>query len=87
MKNVLLGELIIAQVFLKLSDDLPTETMVFMVCGITGHWKHPIAYFLQNKLSASVKTQLIKDCIGLLHLENLYVMALVFDGAYNNQSI
>ena len=59
---------------------------MFMICGITGHWKHPIAYFLQNKILASVQTQLIKDCTGMLHSENLHVMALVFDGAYNNQS-
>ena len=30
-----------------------------------------------QKISASVQTQLIKDCIGLLHSENLHVIALV----------
>ena len=29
-------------------DDLGTEAMVFMICSITGHWKHPIAYFIQT---------------------------------------
>ena len=49
------------------SDDLATEALVFLISGIKGHWKHPIAYFLHNKISAGVQTQLIRDCIGLLH--------------------
>ena len=32
------------------------------------------------------KTQLIKDCIGLLHHEDLFVTVLVFDGIFGNQS-
>ena len=59
-------------------DDLSTEALVFMISGVSGHWKHPIGYFLQNKMSASVQAQLIKDCIGLLSAEKLNVVALVF---------
>ena len=29
--------------------DLATEALVLIICGITGHWKHPVAYLLQNK--------------------------------------
>ena len=67
-------------------DDLATEALVFMISGVSGHWKHPIGYFLQNKMSASVQAQLIKDCIGLLSAEKLNVVALVFDGSFTNQS-
>ena len=67
-------------------DELATEALVFMISSISGHWKHPIAYFLQNKISAEVLTQLIQDCIGLLHAEHLNVLALVFDGTFGNQS-
>ena len=67
-------------------DELATEALVFMISSISGHWKHPIAYFLQNKISAEVLTQLIQDCIGLLHAEHLNVLALVFDGTFRNQS-
>ena len=70
----------------KADDDLATEALVFMISGVTGHWKHPIGYFLQNKMSASVQAQLIKDCIGLLCAEKLNVVALVFDGSFTNQS-
>ena len=55
-------------------DDLATEALVFMISGVSGH---PIGYFLQNKMSASVQAQLIKDCIGLLSAEKLNVVALV----------
>ena len=41
---------------------------------------------LQDKCSAAVQTQLIKDCIGLLYQEGLNVVAVVFDGCYTNQS-
>ena len=68
------------------SDDLATEALVFLICGVKGHWKHPVGYFLQNKISADVQAQLIKDCIGLLHTSGLRVIALVFDGTFGNQS-
>ena len=70
----------------KAEDDLATEALVFMISGVSGHWKHPIGYFLQNKISASVQVQLIKDYIGLLSAEKLNVEALVFDGSFTNQS-
>ena len=62
-----------------------TEALVFMVVGLTGHWKHPIAYVLQDKCSADVQMQLIKDCIVLLHDEDMQVHAVVFDGTFTNQ--
>ena len=67
-------------------DNLATEALVFMTGGIISHWKHPIGYFLQNKISASVQAQLIKECIGLLHHEDLLVTALVFNRTFGNQS-
>ena len=40
---------------------------------------------MQNKISVSVQAQLIKNCIGLLHHEDLFVTALVFDGTFGTQ--
>ena len=40
---------------------------------------------LQNKCSAAVQSQLICDCIGLLHAEGIDVLAVVFDGTFTNQ--
>ena len=30
------------------SDDLAMEALVFLAVGLTGYWKHPIAYVLQD---------------------------------------
>ena len=59
-------------------NKLTTDALVFMIGGVRGHWKDPIDYFLQNKISRCVQAQLIKDGIGLLHHEDLYVTALAF---------
>ena len=67
------------------SDTLATEALVFLAVGITGHWKHPVAYVVQDHCSAIVQAQLIKDCIRLLHAEGVNVHALVFDGTFTNQ--
>ena len=67
-------------------DELATEALVFMISSLTGHFKHPVAYVLQDKCTASVQAQLIQDCIGLLHDAGINVLALVFDGCYTNQS-
>ena len=31
-------------------DNLAPEALVFMIGGVIGHWKHPVGYFLQNKI-------------------------------------
>ena len=67
------------------TEEPATDVLVFMVVGMTGHWKYPIAYVLQDKCSAYVQAQLIKDCIGLLHTEGINVLAVVFDGRFTNQ--
>ena len=56
-----------------------------MIVGLTGNWKHPVGYVLQDKCSANVQAQLINDCIGLLSEVGLNVHGLVFDGPPTNQ--
>ena len=41
-------------------DALATEALVFTICPITGHWKHQIAYFIQNKIQHQSKHSLSK---------------------------
>ena len=62
-----------------------TEALVFLAVSLTGVWKHPIAYVLQEKCSAKVQAQLISDCISLLHADGINVHGVVFDGAFTNQ--
>ena len=69
----------------EVEDDLATEALVFLIVGLKSHFKHPVVYFLQNKCSAMVQVQLIRDYISLLHDEGLCVHSLIFDGTYTNQ--
>ena len=62
-----------------------TEASVFLAVGLRGFWKHPIANVLQDKCSTKVHTQLISDCISLLHAEGINVHGVVFDGGFTNQ--
>ena len=45
----------------EVSTDLATDALVFMIVGLSGHFKQPIGYVLYNKLTASVQAQQIKD--------------------------
>ena len=69
----------------EVCTDLATDALVFMIVGLSGHFKHPTGYVLYIKLTASVQAQLIKDYISLLHAVGLHVFALVFDGHFTNQ--
>ena len=48
----------------EVMESLATEALVFMIAGLTGHFKHPVAYVLQDKCSAAMQSQLRKDWIG-----------------------
>ena len=67
-------------------DHLAREALVCLIDHLIGHWEHPVAYVLKDKCSADVQAQLIRDCIGLLHEENINVKAMVFYGTFTNQS-
>ena len=67
-------------------EQLATEALVLMISSLTGHFKHPVAYVLQDKCTVSVQAQIIKDCISFIHEAGMNVCALVFDGCYTNQS-
>ena len=42
----------------ELVDGEATEALVFMVVGMTGNWKHPITFVLQDKCTTAVQAQL-----------------------------
>ena len=65
---------------------LTTKALELMVVGMSSHFKHIIAYMLQDKHTASVQSQIIKDCIKLLHCAGMKVLALGCDGCFRNQS-
>jgi hypothetical protein len=68
-------------------DSLATEALVFMVVGLTGHWKYPVAYYLVDHLPGSVQAEIIKQLICVLTTEaGLDVHGVVCDGSYANQA-
>ena len=67
-------------------DTVATETLVFLVSGLTGHWKYPMAYFLDDHLTAQVQAQMIKEAIAHLSDAGYRVHATICDGSYTNQS-
>ena len=85
-KGTYVGHVDYGGALLEEEDMLATEVLVFLLCGVSGHWKHPVAYFLQMKNSAEVLTHLTKDCVHLLQVSGLNVIDLVFDGTYANQN-
>ena len=66
-------------------DNLASEALVFMLAGATGHWKHPIGYFLIDKISAKMQDIMIKVCLSNLMESGFLVHAVIFDGTYVNQ--
>ena len=60
------------------AQSLAMEALVFMIVGMTGYWKHPTQYALQDKCPTNIQVYLIKDCIELTHTEGLNVLAVVF---------
>lgn len=61
-----------------------TEALVFCVSGITGTWKLPIAYYLTDGLSASTKTELIRECLKQTYECGADVISITFDGLFAN---
>ncbi|CAK6959948.1 DNA transposase THAP9 isoform X1 [Scomber scombrus] len=53
--------------------DVATEALVFMVVGIQGHWKAPIAYYLMNSLSPVTQRVLLSHALEELHARGIRV--------------
>jgi hypothetical protein len=66
------------------SETPATEALVFMLVGLRGHWKAPIAYFFTKGLPAETQTELIKHCLEELHKLGFKVMTLTMDGHASN---
>ena len=64
------------------SDDYASEALVFLICGVKGHWKHPVGYFLQNKISADVQAQLTNSSSY-----DWIISRLAIDHHYDNEIV
>lgn len=67
---------------------IATEALVFQIVSLNGHFKCPVAYFLIDKVSAEIQTQLITVCIEKLYDSGINIVCITCDGAsYNMNSL
>jgi len=45
-----------------------TNTLVFMLVAINGHWKIPVGYFLLNSLNVAERVSLLEKCLELIEM-------------------
>jgi hypothetical protein len=67
-------------------ETVATESLVFLVVGLKRFFKAPFAYFLVDKVSSAILSQIIKDSIILIAEAGFHVQALTCDGSYVNQA-
>jgi hypothetical protein len=60
------------------------EVLVFMITGLAGGWKCPIAYFFTAGLSAESQSELVKHTLHEIEKHNLRVWAITMDGHPTN---
>lgn len=77
----------LGQNFSMESDDLATEALVFLVVGLTGHWKQVVAYFLINGLCSDILKELVLHAIDCLDEVGVLVRAITLDGLKTNISM
>ena len=67
--------------------DVATEALVFMVVGLQGHWKAPIAYYLTKSPSPETQKALLVHEFEELHERGIRVMCVTMDGHASNVSM
>lgn len=67
--------------------DVATEALVFMVVGLQGHWKAPIAYYLTKSLSPETQKVLLVHALEELHERGIRVVCVTMDGHASNVSM
>jgi len=67
--------------------EVATEALVFMVVGVKGHWKAPIAYFLTRVLSPETQKILVLHALEALQDCGIKVICITMDGHATNISM
>ena len=63
------------------------EALVFMLVGISGGWKTPVAYYFTKGLSAETQKELVAHCLDKIHEYGFEVHAITMDGHPTNISM
>ncbi len=64
-----------------------SEALVFMVEGLQGHWKMPIACFLIKSLTPDTQMVLLQHALEALHKRGIKVVCVTMDGHLSNISV
>lgn len=67
--------------------DVATEALVFLVVGLQGHWKAPIAHYLTKTLSPDTQRVLLSHALEELHARGIQVVCVTMDGHASNTSM
>ena len=68
-------------------ENVASEVLVFMVVGLQGHWKAPIAYFFTKTLRAESQQVLVEHALRALYDRGIRVVTLTMDGHASNMSM
>ncbi|KAK7128284.1 hypothetical protein R3I93_020780 [Phoxinus phoxinus] len=69
------------------NSETDVATLVFMVVGLQGHWKAPIAYVLTKSLSPETQRVLLSHALEELHARGIRVVCVTMDGHASNVSM
>ena len=61
-----------------------TQALAFLVVGINGSWKLPVAYFFVHGLDGEQKAKLVHECIAKVQETGTTIVPLTFNGATSN---
>ena len=65
-------------------DSAAQNALFLMAVGMKKPWSYPLGYFLTNKMSSDVLTQIVLNGINLLTEAGMEVHAVPFDGCAKN---
>lgn len=69
------------------TEKVASHVLVFLVVSLNGSWKVPIGYFPISSLAGSIRGQLLKIGLELLHDANIHIYSATFDGASSNKTM
>lgn len=67
--------------------DIASEALVFLVVGLQGYWKAPIAYYLTKSLTPETQRVLVVHALEELHRRHIKVVCMTMDGHSSNVSM
>lgn len=61
-------------------EDAAKEALVFMLVGVNGHWKLPIAYYLISGLNTTERVAILKENVEAVEKSGVDLISVICDG-------